>query len=119
MKHFVVAGIGAIRGIDKCFISHGHSYEDAIRYTKEHFTELQKKYGYIEFRPLKGHEPTLLDLQNCFCETDKFLRAKMPELLVGNKRIKQNISLRVIRYNISSLLNGKLRKQISYVHSRI
>ena len=86
---FVVAGIGAIRGIDKCFISHGHSYEDAIRYTKEHFTELQKKYGYIEFRPLKGHEPTLLDLQNCFCETDKFLRAKMPELLIGNKRIKQ------------------------------
>lgn len=51
--------------------------------------ELQKKYGYIEFRPLKGHEPTLLDLQNCFCETDKFLRAKMPDLLVGNKRIKQ------------------------------
>ena len=50
---------------------------------------MQKKYGYIEFRPLKGHEPTLLDLQNCFCETDKFFRAKMPELLIGNKRIKQ------------------------------
>ena len=86
---FVVAGIGAIRGINKCFISHGNSYEDAIRYTKEHFTELQKKYGYIEFKPLRGHEPTLLDLQNCFCETDKYLRVKMPELLVGNKRIKQ------------------------------
>ena len=86
---FVIAGIGAIRGINKCFISHGNSYEDAIRYTKEHFKELQTKYGYTEFKPLLGHEPTLLDLQNCFCETDKFLRAKMPDLLVGNKRIKQ------------------------------
>lgn len=86
---FVVAGIGAIRGIQKCFVSHGSSNEDAIRYVKEHFGELQARYGYTDFKPLNGHEPTLLDLQNCFCETDKFLRAKMPELLVGNKRIKQ------------------------------
>lgn len=86
---FVVAGIGAIRGIQKCFLSHGSSYEDAIRYTQQHFKELQAKYGFTDFKPLKGHEPTLLDLQNCFCETDKYLRAKMPDLLIGNKRIKQ------------------------------
>ena len=86
---FVVAGIGAKRGIEKCFISHGYSYEEAIRYTKYHLSELQKKYGYNKFQSLEGHAPTLLDLQNCFCETDKFLRAKMPELHVGNKRIKQ------------------------------
>lgn len=86
---FVVAGIGAIRGIQKCFISHGKTYEDAIRFTLQHFVELQKQYGYTDFLPLDNHEPTLLDLQNCYCETDKFLRAKMPELLVGNKRIKQ------------------------------
>lgn len=86
---FVVAGIGAIRGIQKCFVSHGDSYEDAIRYTQLHFNELQTKYGFTDFKPLRGHEPTLLDLQNCFCETDKYLRVKMPDLLVENKRIKQ------------------------------
>lgn len=86
---FVVAGIGAIRGIQKCFLSHGKTYEDAIRYTQHHFDELQSRYGYTGFKPLENHKPTLLDLQNCFCETDKLLRAKMPELLVGNKRIKQ------------------------------
>lgn len=86
---FVVAGIGAIRGIQKCFLSHGASYEEAIWYTHQHFKELQSKYGFTDFKPLNGHEPTLLDLQNCFCETDKYLRVKMPELLVGNKRIKQ------------------------------
>ena len=86
---FVKAGIGAIRGIKKCFESYGSCYEDAIYYVKEHFKELQMKYGYCDFRPLPGREPTLIDLQNCFCETDKYLRAKMPEIKVGNVRIKQ------------------------------
>ena len=86
---FVKAGIGAVRGIKKCFVSYGKSYEDAIRYTYDHFEELQQRYGYTDFRSLPGREPKLIDLQNCFCETDKYLRAAMPELKVGNVRIKQ------------------------------
>ena len=86
---FVKAGIGAIRGIKKCFLSYGDNYEDAIRYVQEHFSDLQKKYGFTGFKPLPNHKPTLIDLQNCFCETDKYLRAKMPELVVDNVRIKQ------------------------------
>ena len=88
---FVKAGIGAIRGIKKCFEPLGKkdNYEDAIRYTQENFDKCTNKYGYTEFKPLFGRKPTLIDLQNCFCETDKYLRAKMPELQVDNKRIKQ------------------------------
>lgn len=86
---FVKAGIGAIRGIKKCFASYGLCYEDAIHFIQDNFFELQSKYGYQDFRPLPGHLPTLIDLQNCFCETDKYLRAKMPELKVDNVRIKQ------------------------------
>ena len=73
--------------------------EDAIWYVKEHFNDLQKRYGYTSFHPLLGHEPTLIDLQNCFCETDKYLRAKMPELRIGNVRIKQKYMLIQIQYN--------------------
>lgn len=87
---FVKAGIGAVRGIKKCFISYGNAYEDAIRYTHDHFYELQEKYGFRYFQSLPGRDPKLIDLQNCFCETDKYLRAKMPELKVGNVRIKQH-----------------------------
>lgn len=87
---FVKAGIGAVRGIKKCFKSYGDTYEDAIRYTQDHFDALQDKYGFTAFRPLPGREPKLIDLQNCFCETDKYLRAKMPNLRVGNVRIKQH-----------------------------
>lgn len=87
---FVKAGIGAIRGIKKCFKTLGdYSFEDAIRFTQENLEGLQAKYGFTSFENLYGRKPTLIDLQNCFCETDKLLRAKLPELNMGNVRIKQ------------------------------
>ena len=86
---FVKAGIGAVRGIQKCFSSRGEDYEAAIRYTFEHIDDYRAEFGYNDFKSLPGREPHLIDIQNCFCETDKYLRAKMPELLVGNVRIKQ------------------------------
>lgn len=87
---FVKAGIGAIRGIKKCFAdSHTYSFEDCIRYTQDNLYTFQEKYGYNQFQNLFGREPKLIDLQNCFCETDKYLRVKMPLLQAGNKRIKQ------------------------------
>ena len=86
---FVKAGIGAIRGIKKCFKFVGNNYEDAIKYTYEHLDDLRNEFGLDSFKPLPGREPHLIDIQNCFCETDKYLRAKMPDLLVGNVRIKQ------------------------------
>jgi hypothetical protein len=88
---FVKAGIGAIRGIKKCFepLGRKYSYEDAIRYTQDNFDKYINRFGYKDFKPLFDREPMLIDLQNCFCETDKYLRAKIPELQVDNKRIKQ------------------------------
>lgn len=86
---FVKAGIGAIRGIKKCFDSYGESYEDAILYTYNHLYDYMYKYGFDKFKPLPGREPHLIDIQNCFCETDKYLREKIPELKVDNVRIKQ------------------------------
>ncbi|HEX8277194.1 MAG TPA: nucleotide kinase domain-containing protein, partial [Segetibacter sp.] len=87
---FVKAGIGAIRGIKKCFSDIGqYTFEDCIKYTQDNFDKYQQRYGYNDFKNLFGRQPQLIDLQNCFCETDKYLRVKMPELLVGNVRIKQ------------------------------
>lgn len=86
---FVKAGIGAIRGIKKCFSQFGEVFEDAIHFVSDNYHELASRYGYDHFKSLPNHTPTLIDLQNCFCETDKYLRAKMPELKLGNTRIKQ------------------------------
>lgn len=87
---FVKAGIGAIRGIKKCFTTlDGKSFEDIIRYTQENFDKFQEKFGFNDFKNLFGRNLTLIDIQNCFCETDKYLRAKVPELQIDNVRIKQ------------------------------
>lgn len=92
---FVMAGIGAVRGIKKCFTDLGnYSCEDAIKFTADNVEKYREKYGYT-FNNLYGRAPTLIDLQNCFCETDKYLRVKMPELSVGNKRIKQKFKPKV------------------------
>lgn len=86
---FVKAGIGAIRGIKKCFISYGDAYEDAIMYTFDYLDRYRKEFGFKDFKSLPGRPPHLIDIQNCFCETDKYLRAKIPDLVLGNVRIKQ------------------------------
>lgn len=96
---FVKAGIGAIRGIKKCFSSYGEKIEDVILYTHYNFDALLERYNCTDFRPLPGRAPKLIDLQNCFCETDKYLRVKMPELKVGNVRIKQRYSPSYDRIN--------------------
>lgn len=98
---FVKAGIGAIRGIKKCFNNLGeHSYEDAIKFTHTNFKFYLKKYGFDDALLIKGRIPTLIDLQNCFCETDKYLRVKMPKLNLGNTRIKQKYNPQKIKASI-------------------
>lgn len=87
---FVKAGIGAIRGIKKCFVNLGkYSYEDVIKHTYDNLDNYRQRYSFSNFKNLFGREPTLIDLQNCFCETDKYLRVQMPELNLENTRIKQ------------------------------
>lgn len=111
---FVKAGIGAIRGIKKCFHSYGAKYEDAIRFVYQHFDEYLVKYGYTDFRPLPEHKPTLLDLQNCFCETDKYLREKKPSLQVGNIRIKQRYKPTDIAFRFAFPPKWGINEELSY-----
>lgn len=84
------AGIGAVRGLKKCF-ENANKYDDdyLIHYIHDNLQKYREQYGFGDFKNLFGREPTLIDVQNCFCETDKYLRAKMPELKVDNVRIKQ------------------------------
>lgn len=90
---FVVAGPGAVRGIEKTFDKFDN-YENVIKYVFKNFDYFLDKYGFKnEFKNIYGRNPTLIDLQNVFCETDKYLRDEKPELSVGNKRIKQKYKI--------------------------
>ena len=88
-EQFVVAGPGAVRGIKKCFLSlGGKSYEYVIRQMVESQQFEFEKLG-IDFRYMGGRPLQLIDCQNLFCEVDKYLREKRPDLGNPNSRIKQ------------------------------
>ena len=88
---FVVAGPGARDGIRKCFASLGGLNEaDLIRVVASRQEEEFGGRG-IAFRTLWGRPLQLIDVQNLFCEVDKYARVAHPEFggLSGRTRIKR------------------------------
>ncbi len=89
---FVVASVGSTRGINRCFTFEGRerNYDEVIMWIHANFDKLLKEYD-CNFIPLPNRMPTVMDLQNCLCETDKYLRGLGVEIegvKVHGKRIK-------------------------------
>lgn len=98
---FVMPGPGALRGIHKCFARIGSmTPSDIIRYVTERQDQELEDRG-LNFRKLWGRPLHLIDVQNLFCEVDKYARVFHPEIgnQDGRKRIKQ--IFRPIRHPIS------------------
>jgi len=86
---FTIPGPGAKRGIKKCFEDlEGSSYEDVIKYMYNNQEKEFKRLG-LDFKYLGGRKLQLIDIQNLFCETDKYLREKRPELKTNRVKIKK------------------------------
>ena len=87
---FTVAGPGSLRGIKKCFIDRENmSNEDIIRYMYEHQDEEFKRLK-LNFKPIGNRKLQLIDIQNIFCELDKYLRQAVPELKSNRIKIKKH-----------------------------
>ncbi|PCI37247.1 MAG: hypothetical protein COB46_13740 [Rhodospirillaceae bacterium] len=88
---FVMPGPGSLRGIAKCFSDSGNlSPSDIIRFVTENQEHELEKRG-LKFNSLWGRPLHLIDVQNLFCEVDKYSRVFHPEISSadGRKRIKQ------------------------------
>lgn len=88
---FVVAGPGARSGIRKCFgASTGITDADLIRYVTDRQEIDSRTFG-EEFESLWGRPLQLIDVQNLFCEVDKYARIAHPDVLGigGRTRIKR------------------------------
>ena len=122
---FVVAGPGALSGLQKCFSEFGGlSTAELIRLTCEQqnfeFSRLN-----LDFLDLWGRPLQLIDCQNLFCEIDKYARVARPELTTegGRHRIKHRF--RPSAENLSFWyppkwgLNGRLTQLPQQVYSRI
>jgi hypothetical protein len=90
-SEFVAAGPGARSGLRKCFANlEGVTEEYVIRLV----TELQEdefSRRSISFKWLGGRRLQLIDIQNIFCEIDKYARVRFPEAigLANRAKIKQ------------------------------
>ncbi len=85
---FTVAGPGAERGIKKCFLNiEGKSNEYVIQFMVENQEKEFKRLG-LSFKSLWGRPMHAIDCQGWFCETDKYSRAKFPNLKSNRTRIK-------------------------------
>lgn len=89
---FTRPGPGAVRGIKKVFENtEGMTQEEVIMWMVENqqanFDRLD-----LDFHGLWGRPLHAIDVQNLFCETDKYLRVAMPELSSARSRIKSKFS---------------------------
>lgn len=91
---FVVPGPGARDGIRKCFGPAADGVEaDIIRHAADHQGEYFEQLG-LEFAGLWGRPLQLIDIQNLFCEVDKYARVAHPGITghSGRSRIKQRFA---------------------------
>ncbi len=88
-NEFVVAGPGALRGIKKAFKNVNFEPEQVIKHLTINQALLSKQAGYL-FNGLKGRNLKLIDVQNLFCEFDKYTRQInfTPQNQVATKRTR-------------------------------
>jgi hypothetical protein len=85
---FTQAGPGALRGIRKVFTNTaGYQPADVIMWMVDHQDEEFERVG-VDFPGLFGRPLQAIDVQNLFCETDKYCREAVPELASARSRIK-------------------------------
>lgn len=83
-----VAGPGARRGIAKCFTdTAGWDDRRIIAWMTERQDDEFARLG-LDFADLHGRPLHAIDIQNLFCETDKYARVRFPELKSERSRIK-------------------------------
>lgn len=90
-SEFVAAGPGARSGLRKCFANlEGVADEAVIRLVTELQAEEFHRRG-ISFSWLGDRRLQLIDVQNIFCEIDKYARVRFPEIsgLANRAKIKQ------------------------------
>ncbi len=88
---FTIPGPGARDGIRKCFKSLGGLTETEIIKMMTDRQEMEFDRLGLDFKSLDGRPLQHIDIQNIFCETDKYCRVAHPELsgLSGRTKIKQ------------------------------
>jgi len=89
---FTAIGPGSKRGIEKCVkdLPRDWEHEDVIKYVTE-YQNIEFEMRDIDFKNLYGRDLQYIDVQNLFCELDKYTRISHPNAGLA-KRMKRNYS---------------------------
>lgn len=88
---YVVAGPGALRGIAKCFTDTGGLDAAGVIRAMTRAAPQFLETSPVPFVDLWGRPLQLIDVQNLFCEVDKYARVAHPGVMTGGPtRIKQS-----------------------------
>lgn len=92
---FTMPGPGARDGIRKCFSDLGGLSEAEVIHLVTDRQQLEFQRLGLTFQDLWGRPLQLIDVQNLFCEVDKYCRVRHPQLsgLSGRTRIKQSFRM--------------------------
>lgn len=92
---FVQAGPGCLRGMRKCFAARiSKDATDVL--LRELVAQQEAEFARHHLRPVSlfGRRLHLIDIQNLFCEVDKYTRVALPDINhYGQKRIKNLYSI--------------------------
>jgi hypothetical protein len=89
---FTVAGPGAERGIRKCFEHLGGWTNAEVIHWMTARQEAEFAWHEISFQTLWGRRLHAIDIQNLFCELDKYARVRFPDLKSNRSRIKSRFA---------------------------
>lgn len=90
---FIVAGPGALDGIQKCFGVRPNQ-RDAAAIITDCVNDQDQFFQLVNAQPVKLNGKRRLhaiDVQNLFCETDKYARVAHPQYNLGRTSIKQTL----------------------------
>lgn len=90
-SEFTIPGPGARDGIRKCFKTLGGVTESELIHILADRQEYEFERLGLDFKNLGGRRLQYIDIQNIFCETDKYCRIAHPDLqgISGRTKIKQ------------------------------
>lgn len=86
---FTIAGPGAKRGIRKCFFNLEKATDRQVIEYMYNVQEDEFKRLNLDFKFIGGRKLQYIDIQNLFCELDKYLREKRPDLKTNRVKIKK------------------------------
>jgi len=89
---FIVAGPGALDGLQKCFVNFGRQPKVAAEIIRRFVERQEGFFADVGLKPVRlfgQRRLTLIDAQNLFCETDKYARVAHSDIKVGRTEIKQ------------------------------